>query len=492
MSEERKYHLAVDIGSDSGRAIVGWIEDGRLKTEQIHRFVTQIMYIRGHYYRNIYRYFDEIVNSLKIFAEKYGDNLASIGVDSWGSTCVLIDKNGGIISMPRHFIDRNGPDWNAVIEKNIGRYEVYRRTGGYESSGDTLQTLMYIMHEYPGCDPQGMLFMGDVYQYLLGADACCEESLATYGRIFNTDTDEWDDEILTAAGIPLGVKTRVSKAGETVGHIFPELLKEAGLTGPVPIVTPSIHDTACAVLAIPDMGNDWAFISSGTWSLPGILTAKPVKSETAWKYNFSNSYVPFGKNMLKVLLAGAWGAQRCKNFWKKYSYPEIDRYVEASEDRNLFVDLDDKELFFENDLPLAIQKRIHDAFGAEIDPYDVGTVGRIVFESTALKYKVTFDRLLEETGKKVKKIYIVGGGSKNKLLNQFTANVMDLDTYTGIDEGSSAGNLLMQMYGCGELKSESEIRKVSENTFPKVVYKPKDQAIWKNKLAIFKDKALTT
>lgn len=487
-----KRHLAVDIGSESGRVFVGYVQDGKVYTEELHRFRTQFMQIHGKSVRNIYRYHEEILHALKLYAEKYGEELESIGVDSWGGDFVLLDRDGNICALPTSYRATSaGMDAAQIIEEKMGIEEVYRRTGNQAMPTDTLSQLVRLVRDRAPSmdDPRGILFLGDVYQYLLGAKPCCEHSLASYSRIYNNVENRWDEEIMTKMGIPLTIKTPVVYAGDVIGQVDPFILEEAGIKGPVNIITPCTHDTSCAALAVPDMGEDWAFISSGTWSLLGTETDTPVINDLSYAGNFSNSTMPLKTNMFKKNVQGMWIIQQCKEAWgDRYSYEELVQMAEKITDNQVFFDVDTEPFYAPENMAATIADSVEKDFGVSVDWRDAGRISRICFESLALKYRYCFDKLLSAADKKISKIYILGGGSYNRLLNQFTADATGYPVYTGVYEGSNTANILLQAYGSGELKDKEEMRQVVCNTFEKQVYYPKETEIWEKKYKIFQER----
>ncbi len=482
-------HLAVDIGSESGRVFVGYIQDGKVHTEELHRFRTQFMQIHGKSVRNIYRYHEEILHALKLYAEKYGDRLASIGVDSWGGDFVLLDREGNISQLPTSYRSTSaGNDAAEIIEEKMGIEEVYGRTGNQAMPTDTLSQLVRLVRDRAPSmdDPHGILFMGDVYQYLLGARPCCEHSLASYSRMYNNVKGRWDEEIMEKMGIPLTIQTPVVYAGDVIGQVDPVILEEAGIRGPVNIITPCTHDTSCAALAVPDLGEDWAFISSGTWSLLGTETGGPIINDLSYAGNFSNSTMPLKTNMFKKNVQGMWIVQQCKKAWKdRYSYDQLVQMAAKVTDNDVFFDVDMEPFYDPKNMAMAIADSVGRDFGVDVDWQDAGKISRICFESLALKYRYCFDKLLKAADKKISKIYILGGGSYNQLLNQFTADATGYPVYTGVYEGSNIGNVLLQAYGCGELKDKREMRQVVSNTFNKKAYYPEMTEIWDEKYRIF-------
>lgn len=484
-----KRHLAVDIGSESGRVYMGYIQEGKVYTEEIYRFKTQFMQAHGKSMRNIYRFHEEIIHGMQEYAEKYGSTLDSIGVDSWGSDFVLLDRKGHICALPVSY--RGMPSAKKeeqYIEEKFGLKKLYMRTGNQAMPPDTINQLVRMIMNQDSCmdDPHAILFMGDLYQYLLGADPCCEHSLVSYCRFYNNLFFDWDDEVMDALGIPQNIKTKIVYAGDIIGTVDAAILKEVGLDEGVKIITPCTHDTACAALAIPDMGEDWMFISSGTWSLIGTETDGPVINEISCKYNMSNSTMPLKTNMLKKNIQGMWVIQQCRKAWgNKHSYPEIVEAAQKAPELNVFIDVDMEEFFAPDNMAIAVAEAVKRDFGVDVDWKDIGSIARICYESLALKYRYYAEKILQAANKKVSKIYIVGGGSKNALLNQFTANATGYTVCTGVTEGSSIANILLQAYGAGELKDKQEMRQVICNTFEVQTFEAQDEAVWNEKYRIF-------
>lgn len=485
-------HLAVDIGSESGRVFVGYIQDGKVYTEEIHRFKTQFMQFRDKSLRNIYRYHEEILHALKLYREKYGDTLESIGVDSWGGDFVLLNRDGSIAALPASYRATSvAKDAAEIIEEKMGTEEIYRHTGNQAMPTDTLSQILRLLRDGSPAmdDPRGILFMGDLYHYMLGAKPCCEHSLASYCRMYDNRKNCWDDEILERFGIPASIRTPVVYAGDVIGAVDPEILEQVGMKREVKIVTPCTHDTSCAALAVPDMGDDWIFISSGTWSLLGTETEAPVINDLACAYNLSNSTMPLRTNMLKKNIQGMWIIQQCRQAWGDlYSYEELVEQAEEIDDNRYYIDVDMEEFYAPKNMPKAIAEAVRRDFGAELDWEDVPRISRICFESLALKYRYYSDKLLAAADKKISKIYILGGGSYNRLVNQFTANAMGYPVYTGVYEGSNTANILLQAYGCGEVKDKEEMRRVICNTFKTHKFVPEDTELWDRKYDVFEHK----
>ena len=488
-----KMHLAIDMGSESGRAIVGYLEDGILKTKPIHRFRTQFTRVHGRDYRNLYRFNDEIQHALRLYAEQYGPRLDSLSVCSWGGDLSVLNRDGNLNHLPLSY--RGMADIRrsqALIEEKFGERALYERNGNQRMPSDPLRILLNMkLDGDPSLDdPHGMLFIADAMHYLLGAEACCERSMPTFGRLFDFRRDDWDAEVFRRFDLPTGLCTRIVPPGTRIGSVDPAIVKAAGLSGEVPIVTSCTHDTACALTAVPDNGGDWAFISCGTWALMGVETDAPVINDIAYENNFNNSSVPFGKNMFKRNMTGTWIIEQCKHIWGKYSYDEIVDMTEAADENDLSIDINAREFYDPENMPAAISAVLKRDFGADVDPDDVPTIAGVVYRSMALEFRRYLNALLKAADRRIDRIYMLGGGSKNRLIARYTAGACGYPVYTGVYEGSAVGNLLLQAYACGELVDKAAMRRVSAATFPQTVYQPTDAEAWDRRFSIFADRVV--
>ena len=487
-----KRHIAVDIGSESGRVIAGWLEDGRLVTDVLYRFKTQFVQMRRRSVRNFYRYHEEILKGLRLYAEKYGPELASIGVDAWGADFVLLDRAGDIMKLPQSYRTFTGvEDVLDIIERKFGLRALYDINGNQRQPSDTLNQLLRLIRDgHPSLDdPRGILFVSDMFHYLLGAEPCCEHSLASYSGFWNQRENRWDADIMRAFGIPDSLCSKVVYAGDTVGYVDEKILRDAGIEGPVAIITPCAHDTSTAALAIADLGSDWAFVSSGTWSLMGFETDAPVINDISFRYNFSNSTMPLRTNMFKKNITGTWLVQQCCEAWRMNDYNAIVDLTEASPDNDWIIDVNAAEFYAPDSMPRAIAASVKRDFGADVDPDDKGTICRIAFQSMAVKYRYYLERLLKAADKRISKLYIISGGSRNRVINQFAANACRIPVSTGVYEASSVGNLLLQAYGCSELRDKPAMRQVVIDTFPQTVFEPRDAELWEKKYRAYESVA---
>lgn len=465
-----KRHLAFDFGAESGRAIVGSIEDGRLTMEEIHRFPTQSMFVHHSLRWNVYRFYEEIIRGMRNYVAKYGNELESIGIDTWGCDYGFLAKDGTLLEMPYQYRDSRTGGTSEVIEETLGKKKVYDITGIQFLNINTLNQMISVVRDTPGRfdDAEDMLFIGDILHYLLSGKKGAEFTVASTSQMLDAYGKNWSDEIFKGFGFPEKLKTKIIFAGDVLGTIDPALAEEVGLSPDVKIVVPAVHDTASAATSIPAEGSDWAYISSGTWCMVGLETDAPVINDMSFQLNISNSGGSLGKNLFLKNVMGLWIIQQCKKAWNRtmpdLDYPEIVERAMKAKPFAAFIEPDDDLFFAPHDNIAAIREYLEKTGQTGVDTNDVGTVARIVYESLASKYRYVVDLLKKATGKNVSVLHIIGGGTKNALLNQFSANALGFKVITGPTEATGTGNLLLQAYGCGELNSLGEIRNIVRNS----------------------------
>lgn len=478
-----KKYMAIDIGAASGRAIVGYLEQNRLMIKEIHRFETGDIFLINARVRNVQYWYGEILNALKQYSFIFGSELYSIGTDSMGEDFVLLDRSGGILRVPPSYRDLKCDKRVIAREESLyGNERLYEICGNQSVSNDTLRQLISLsLYEAEVLErTDGLLYLGDFFHYLLCGSRSVEHSLASYGKLYNQREQCFEDSIFSSFHIPEALKGSITLCGEELGDIHREIGRDTGIKSGTRVISPCTHDTACAAFAVPADGNEWAFISSGSWSIAGIATDYPVINKRAWKFNCSNSSMPFGKNMFKKLIAGMWIIQRCSREWGIRSFSQIVSKAQSVRENRFYFDPDLPELYNPSSMTKQLCRIIRQNYGTAIDPRDVGFIACICFESLALKYRYTLDEISRITDRRIREIYIVGGGSRNNLLNQMTANACGYPVITGIEEASAVGNLLCQMAGSGEI-ALCDRAELLKNSFPLSVYEPAEKELWEEK-----------
>jgi rhamnulokinase len=492
MNNEKRF-LAFDLGAESGRAVVGEIKDDRLTLTEIHRFPTGGTKINNHLQWNILGFYTHLIEGLKNYVSKYGGKLDGIGIDTWGVDFGLLDKNGGLLSNPYTYRDSRTEGASSIIDKKLGNKELYYLTGIQLLPFNTVNQLVSMVeNKDPILDiTENILFIGDLLNYFLTGVKTTEYTVASISQLYNTVTREWEPKIYKALGIPERISAKVIKAGDLVGTLNGALAGELGL-GEVQVIAPAVHDTASAAVSVPaGKEEEWAFLSSGTWSIVGFELDKPIINDKSYEMNISNSGGALDKTLYLKNVMGLWIIQCCKRMWNKtnpnLSYPEIENMATEAKPFAAFIDPDDLIFLNPADAVEAVKEYCRRTKQLEVDKNDIGVVGRIIFESLALKYRYVLEKLMDATGRKADVLYITGGGSKNRLLNQFTANALGRKVNAGPVEATAIGNIMMQAVGSGLYYSLNEIRKIIRNSFDIEQYMPLDTEKWNIAYESFKE-----
>lgn len=448
-----KYYLAIDIGASSGRHIVGWMENGKLKTEEIYRFTNGNETKGGHLIWNAERLFAEAVNGLKR-AKETGKVPSYIGIDTWAVDYALLDREDKRIGEVFAYRDSRTNNSSEAVHRVISFDELYKKTGIQYQPFNTVYQLYADKLSGKIDGAESMLMLPDYLNFLLTGVKKQEYTNATSTGLVNAGTHTWDKEIIEKLGLPEKLFGELSQPGTVVGELKKEIQTEIGYNATV--ILPATHDTASAVLAAP-IENESPYISSGTWSLLGIEQEKAHTDEESLKANYSNEgSVSFTFRYQKNIM-GLWIIQRIRaELDDRYSFAELadmagngvtDKLIQVNSDRYL--------------APESMMKAVY----AEVGEMDIGQTAYCVFNSLAASYAQAVAELESNTGKVYDAIHIIGGGCKNELLNVLTARATGKKVITGPVEATAVGNLIMQMIGTGELKTLSEARQIIKKSF---------------------------
>lgn len=479
--------LAMDFGASSGRAMLGTLTDGKLSLREIHRFSNDPVEMAGCLQWDLPRLFYEIKVSLNKAALE-GVEIASIGIDTWGVDYGFLDKAGRLLGNPVHYRDVRT---DGLMEKAFGtvsKQEIYERTGLAFMSFNTLYQLYAQVLSGDELLPiaQDMLFIPDLLAYLLTGVKGCEYTIASTSQMINPYTRTWDEELLKKLGIPTEMLPEVTQPGTIRGMLLPGIAKETGV-GSVPVVAVAGHDTASAVAAVPAKDEDFAYISSGTWSLVGVETRQPVISDEAQAANLTNEGGVDGTIRVLKNVMGLWIIQECRREWGRrgqaLSFDEIVKQAEKAPAFQSLFDPDHDDFMTPGDMPEKIQAYCKRT--GQIVPRSVGEVSRAVYESLALKYRWTVEKLERACGSRISALHIVGGGSNNGMLNQFTADALGIPVITGPSEATAIGNIMMQAKALGLVEDMSALRRVVADSFETQHVLPADQKPWDDAYARF-------
>ncbi len=484
-------HIAFDLGAESGRAILGEIVDGRLETNEIHRFATQGIFVNGSLRWDVYRLFAELKQALKIYADTYGNEPCTMGVDTWGVDFGILDKNGKLISIPYHYRDKRNIGTTQAIEEKMGLDKLYAKTGIEYMEINSLNQLIAAKAQD---DPtiqcgEKLLFMADLLQYFLCGVAKAEFCLAATSCLLNNQDGTWADEVFDTFGIPKRLQPEIVRGGTVLGKIREDIALETGISPESLIITPPTHDTACAAAVVPKLGGNVAFLSSGTWSLAGLELDDAQITEEARLLNIANSGGPFQKILFLKSLTGLWLIQRSRLAWRRkqpdLSYDDIVKLAEKAEPFFGIIDTNDAMFGNPPDMPKAVCEYLRKTGQTSPESDDIGQISRIIMESLALQYKSAFADLCKASGRTLDMVNALGGGIQNKMLVRFTAEALGVPVFAGPIEATSAGNILMQAYGSGEISSLEDLRQIVINTYKPEVYQPQHAERWEKHYQAF-------
>lgn len=474
-------YLALDLGAGSGRAIVGTIVDGRICLDEVHRFENKPVRLGDTLYWNFLSLFDNIKQGI-FLAKKKGYNLKGIAVDTWGVDFGLIDKSGHLITNPVTYRDSRTSGMAKEVMQNISKEYLYESTGIQQMEINTLFQLysLYSKSDPSLCSADKLLFTPDLINYFLTGVAANEYTIASTSQLLNAKTRQWDEYTFRQLELPYSVMEKIIQPGEIIGNLSKAIAEETGAIN-TKIFSVGSHDTASAIGAIPADGDNWAFLSSGTWSLLGLLTEEPILTPEAMHNDFTNEGGVNGKILFMRNITGLWLLQQLIAEWekkdeKKYSYEYL--LSEAIQAKALQSIVNPDDAIFTN--PSSMSKAIETYCSAnnQTVPSNKGEFVRCVIESLALKYHFVVKKLKECSGRNIKQLYVVGGGSQNDLLNQYTSDALNVVVSTGMTESTAIGNIMQQAIADKTVKNWHEGHEIIKNSFILKSYYPKDNQRW--------------
>jgi len=474
-------YLAIDIGAESGRTIVGTLDDSQLTLTETHRFANGPVHLPDGLHWDVLRLWSDIKEGIGRSAIKIDSKLESIGLDTWAVDFALLDKNKSLLSNPFHYRDARTDGILDEAFHRMPRAEIFANTGIQFMQINTLyQLLAMSMQKSPLFDiAKTLVTIPDLLNFWLSGEITNEFTNATTTQCFDPLKRDWATQVLTAMQIPSHLFGPVTDPGIRIGTLLSGLAEETG-AGAIPVVLPACHDTGSAVVAVPAKNQDFAWISSGTWSIMGAEVHEPSLSEKALEYNFTNEGGVFGTWRLSKNIMGLWLVQECRREWmragEEMSFDVLTQLAAEAEAFMSVIDPDVDEFIHPGDMPGCIQKFCADT--NQRIPQTKGQIIRVALESIALKYRLVLERLEELTGKRFDPIHIIGGGTKNKLLNQFAADSTGHTVVAGPVEATAIGNILMQSIGMKHLGSLSDAREIVRASFEPEIYEPNHNEEW--------------
>ena len=479
--------LAFDFGASSGRAMLGRYDGTRIELEEIHRFSNDPVQVGDTLFWDVLRLFYEIKQGL--IKSKSKGPIDSLGIDTWGVDFGLIDERGYLLENPVHYRDARTQGIMEKVFEIVPKAELYERTGTQMIYFNTLFQLFALKTRRPELLGRAakMIQTPDLFTYLLTGLQQSERTIASTGQMLNAVTGEWDLDLLTRLGIPTGILCPIVDPGTMGLPISDAICKELGIN-PIPVVAVASHDTASAVVAVPAGTEDFVYISSGTWSLMGIESPTPLINEKSYSYNFTNERGYDGTTRFLKNIMGLWLIQESRRQWiregAEVSFGDLEKEALACEPFQCLIDPDDDTLAAPGDMPTRIRE-LCSKTGQHV-PVGRGEVVRCIYESLALKYCVSMRQIEEVTGRKYPNLHVVGGGTKDGLLSQFTANATGSHVIAGPIEATALGNMAVQLMAQGVIHSLTEARKVIAASFELKHYEPADSAVWEAALVLYR------
>jgi rhamnulokinase len=479
MAETQKF-LAFDLGAESGRAVLGHFDGEKIGLEEFHRFPNGGVRVLDSLHWDVLRLWSEMKEALSICAQK-SIELEGIGIDTWGVDFALLGRDDVLLGLPYHYRDSRTDGMLDEAFRRLSRREIFERSGGQFLQINTLyQLLSMAVNQSPLLEiAETFLMIPDLLNFWLTGRKVCEFTDATTTQFYDPRQNGWSKDICDGLDVPFDILPEIVPPGTQLGTLHPSVSEETGLAN-VPVIVPGCHDTASAVAAVPARGENWAYISSGTWSLMGIEVPEPIVTDAALDLNFTNeggvnNTFRFLKNIM-----GLWLVQECRRTWARagdeLSYSQITQIASDANPFTAFVDPDDTTFLSAGDMPSRIVEYCRRT--GQTPPSNKGEIVRCALESLALKYRWVREKLESVWGRPLEVIHIVGGGSQNTLLCQFTADATGIPVVTGPVEATAIGNIMVQALAVGLIGSISDAREIIRRSFEVVTYQPQDSARW--------------
>lgn len=475
-----KQFLAFDLGAESGRALLGTLSNGKLSLEEKHRFANPNGKINGHLHWNLLQQWEE----LKIGLRKTGSELPlnGIGIDTWGVDFGLVSADGEVLGNPFMYRDARTDGMMERVFSVVPRGEVFESTGIQFMQLNSLYQLFALKQSGSPllkC-AQTLLFMPDLFNYLFTGVRKSEFSIATTSQMYDPRRRAWATGMLERLGLPTGILPEIIPSGTVLGALQEDIATECGVTPGIPVIAPACHDTGSAVAAVPATGNDWCYISSGTWSLMGVELDQPLINDKALRYNYTNEGGVGGTIRFLKNIMGLWLVQECRRHFARegteLTYAELTKMAADAPPLQSIVNPDHGPFGAPGDMPLKIARYCRETNQRE--PASPGEFVRVCLDSLALAYRRTLAGLEDLLGRRIEVIHIVGGGTQNELLTQMTADACNRPVIAGPVEATAIGNILVQAMATGDVGSLADAREIVRASFDVKRYEPRDTRRW--------------
>lgn len=484
--ENSKSFIAIDLGASSGRAMLGTIQNDRLSLEEIRRFPNPIVEINGRLYWDLLHLYNQVIGALKeVKSRKL--SITSLGIDTWGVDVVFFGEDGEPLRMPYSYRDPRTVGAPERFFAKIPREEVYKKTGIQIMNFNTLFQLDTLVEDKSSIIPaiDKILFMPDALSYLLTGKMVTEYTIASTSQMINPYSRQFDESLLNAIHLNSSHFAPVVYAGNEIGKISSSVESQTGLTN-LPVIAVAGHDTASAVLATPANDENFAYLSSGTWSLMGIESDEPVINDETYSLNFTNEGGADGSIRLLKNICGMWLIEQCKKEWETnqpVSYDEIVAAAKNAPPFKCFINPDAPCFAAPESMITAIQSYCKET--DQFIPQSMGEIARCIYESLAFRYKQVLANLQKLATFPINTLHIIGGGAQNRLLNTFTANAIGMPVLAGPSEATALGNILLQAKAAGIVTTKAEMRQIVRNSINPEIFEPKETELWEKSYNLY-------
>ncbi len=480
---------AVDLGAESGRVSLGRFDGSRMAIEVVHRFPNRSIRLVGTLTWNTLELYIEILQGLRKAARAAGGPIASVGIDTWGCDFGILDSAGRLLGIPVHYRDKRTEGLIEEVTAIIPREEIFARSGIAFWPFNTLYQLRALALADSPLLREGrtLLFTPDLLHYWLSGTKASERSIASTSQCLAVGEDRWLGELLDPLGIPTHLFAEVVPSGTILGPVLPEVAEETGLPG-LRVIAPAAHDTASAVAATPLLSPQAAYLSSGTWSLLGVESDTPTATPAALQAQFTNEKGVGRSYRFLQNIMGLWLVQQSRAAWEKsgqhYDYPELAALAEDASPFRCWVNPNDLRFYAPANMVTEVQQACADS--GQPAPQRVAEVMRCLLETLAFTYRISVEQIEALKGIAIPCLHIIGGGSQNRTLSQWTANALARPVITGPVEGTTMGNLLVQAMALGEVANLAEIRQVVRQSCDVETFTPQQTDDWQAAFAEFR------
>ncbi len=478
---QKKVYLAVDLGASSGRVLAGVFDGQRIELHDVYRFNNTPVQLPTGWHWNITELYRNILEGLKLAAERYGDAIVSLGVDTWGVDYGLFDKDGRMLGLPYQYRDSRTDGIMEKVFERVPKDQIYKATGiQFIFFNSLFQLYSEVILKNPALEQaEDLLFMPDIIGYWLTGNKTQERSIASTSQLYNPSEGNWDYPLIESLGLPCKLFKSISDPGSELGALSAHVAEHTGLHG-VKVVTVAGHDTGSAVAAVPSKAETPAYLSSGTWSLMGLDLENPVINDHSYTDDFTNEVGVNGRIRYLKNICGLWLIQECKRHWQTQGedlpYNQMASLATEAQPFRSLIDPDDACFAKSGDMPEKIQVYCREK--GQAIPETKGEIIRTIYESLALRYATVWEKLITYTETPPCSLHVVGGGCQDKLLNQFTANALGTKVHAGPIEATSLGNIMAQMMADDLINTLAEGRAMVADSFPVESYEPTDTSAW--------------